>query len=85
MSGTDESTSQGSTLWGSLMAAAQDGDRAAYGRLLAEATPYIRAIVRRHHGSGDRVDDVVQDVLLCIHRVRHTYDPARCNGPACGC
>ena len=25
----------------------------------------------------DRVDDVVQDVLLTIHRARHTYDPTR--------
>lgn len=59
------------------MAAAQAGDRAAYARLLHEITPYVRAIARRHHAQSDRIDDVVQDVLLCIHRVRHTYDPGR--------
>lgn len=63
--------------WGRLMAAAQAGDRAAYARLLREILPYVRAIVRRHHAAPDRVEDVVQDVLLTIHRVRHTYDPSR--------
>jgi len=63
--------------WGRLMAAAQAGDGGAYARLLREVVPYIRAIVRRHHASPDRVEDVVQDVLLTLHRIRHTYDPAR--------
>lgn len=65
------------TTWTSLMAAAQSGDRRAYRQLLHEITPYVSAIVRRLHAHPDRVDDIVQDVLLCIHRVRHTYDPAR--------
>jgi RNA polymerase sigma-70 factor (ECF subfamily) len=63
--------------WGRLMAAAQGGDGAAYARLLREVVPYIRAIVRRHHAAADRVEDVTQDVLLTLHRIRHTYDPAR--------
>jgi RNA polymerase sigma-70 factor (ECF subfamily) len=58
------------------MRAAQDGDRAAYERLLREAVPFIRAVVARQH-RGDRIEDVIQDVLLTVHRVRHTYDPAR--------
>lgn len=63
--------------WAQLMAAAQSGDGAAYARLLRSVLPFVRAIARRHHGASDRVDDVVQDVLLCVHRVRHTYDPRR--------
>jgi RNA polymerase sigma-70 factor (ECF subfamily) len=59
------------------MAAAQDGDREAYRRLLGEVAPFIRAIVARQHRMADRVEDVVQDVLLTLHRVRHTYDPSR--------
>ncbi|WP_420245538.1 sigma-70 family RNA polymerase sigma factor [Roseiterribacter gracilis] len=59
------------------MAAAQDGDNRSYERLLREITPYIRALVRQQHRSPDRADDVVQEVLLSIHRVRHTYDPGR--------
>ena len=62
--------------WSGLMAAAQAGDKAAYGRLLRECTPLIRRVVRRGL-QPDRVDDVVQDVLLTIHRARQTYDPAR--------
>jgi len=70
-------TVDGAEQWGRLMAAAQSGDGAAYQRLLREVLPYIRAIVRRRHAAPDRVEDIVQDVLLTIHRVRHTYDPAR--------
>jgi RNA polymerase sigma-70 factor (ECF subfamily) len=73
----DQPEHAGSAAWGRLMMAAQDGDRAAYERLLREVLPYVRAIARRHHATADRVEDVVQDVLLTVHRVRHTYDPAR--------
>src|SRR5687768_8942939 len=59
------------------MAAAQDGDQAAYARLLREVVPFIRALASRHHRAPDRIDDVVQDVLLTVHRIRHTYDPSR--------
>ena len=62
--------------WSLWMAAAQNGDREAYERLLREAAPFIRAIVARQH-HRDRIEDIVQDVLLTVHRVRHTYDPAR--------
>jgi len=62
--------------WSVLMAAAQAGDKAAYGRLLRECTPLIRRVVHRGM-QPDRVDDVVQDVLLTIHRARRTYDPTR--------
>ena len=63
--------------WSRLMAAAQDGDRAAYDVLLREIVSFIRATVFGQHRTEDRVQDVVQDVLLTVHRVRHTYDPQR--------
>lgn len=67
--------------WSALMARAQAGDRAAYRRLLEGITPYIRALaVRQVRNHGD-IEDTVQDVLLTIHAVRHTYDPARPFGP----
>lgn len=71
----NESASDGE--WRRLMAAAQAGDRAAYERLLRQILPFIRAIVARQHRTQDRVEDAVQDVLLTLHRVRHTYDPSR--------
>ena len=59
------------------MAAAQAGDRRAYEKLLAESVALIRAAARRQGVARDHVDDVVQETLITIHRVRHTYDPAR--------
>ncbi len=62
------------TAW---MAAAQAGDRAAYAALLRDCVPVVQAVARRQGVPPHRVDDVVQEVLLTVHRVRHTYDPAR--------
>jgi len=63
--------------WSALMAAAQAGDRAAYQNLLQDCVPVIKSVARRRGVPADRVDDVVQDVLLTIHRARQTYDPRR--------
>lgn len=60
-----------------LMAAAQRGDRAAYEKLLRDCVPFITGIARRRGVPPDRVDDVVQETLLTIHRARATYDPRR--------
>ncbi len=59
------------------MAAAQAGDRTAYETLLRDCVPIIRSVARRQGVMGDYVDDVVQEVLLTIHRARQTYDPGR--------
>ena len=63
--------------WSQTMEAAQNGDRAAYEQLLREILPFVRTIASRWHRAPDRSEDVVQDILLTLHRVRHTYDPAR--------
>lgn len=60
-----------------LMAAAQAGDGVAYQALLRDCIPVIKSIARRRGVVADRIDDVVQDVLLTIHRARQTYDPSR--------
>jgi RNA polymerase sigma-70 factor (ECF subfamily) len=59
------------------MQAAQAGDKVAYASLLREILPLLRAMVRRTCRDPQDVDDVVQEVLLSLHAVRHTYDPAR--------
>jgi RNA polymerase sigma factor (sigma-70 family) len=59
------------------MAAAQAGDQAAYEALLRDCVGVIERIARRQGVPADRIDDVVQDTLLTIHRARQTYDPAR--------
>lgn len=59
-----------------LMKAAQAGDGRAYASLLSEAAPIIRRAVTRRWRGPD-AEDIVQEVLLSLHAVRHTYDAAR--------
>ena len=73
--------SEGIASWSVLMARAQDGDRVAYRRLLEEITPYLRSLAARHRTLAEETEDAVQDILLTIHAVRHTYDPSRPFGP----
>ncbi len=67
--------------WAELMAAAQKGDGVAYDRLLKEILPGLRAFVSARLGSPSSAEDVVQNVLLSVHRARHTYQPGRPFGP----
>jgi RNA polymerase sigma factor (sigma-70 family) len=64
---------------GLLMRAAQDGDSAAYLRLLNEVTPLLRRVVQRQRNflQSSDVEDLVQEILLSLHAVRATYDPGR--------
>ena len=71
----------GSLAWSELMARAQAGDKVAYRRLLEDITPYLRSLVARHAVLFGEVEDVVQDVLLTVHAIRHSYDPGRPFGP----
>ncbi len=66
-------------LLGELMRAAQQGDAAAYARLLRAISPQIRRIVMRQRGFAGtaEAEDLVQDVLLSVHAVRATYDASR--------
>lgn len=67
--------------WSICMARAQQGDREAYRRLLEEIAPYLRSLAARRMQNRNDVEDAVQDALLSVHAVRHTYDPARPFGP----
>ena len=61
--------------WAAWMAAAQNGDGAAYQKLLAAVLPMIRAMVGKRITDPDKTEDVVQEVLISVHKNRHTYDP----------
>jgi RNA polymerase sigma-70 factor, ECF subfamily len=67
--------------WTILMGRAQAGDRDAYKRLLEGVTPYLRNLAIRRGCDPNEAEDAVQDILLTVHAVRQTYDPARPFGP----
>jgi RNA polymerase sigma-70 factor, ECF subfamily len=67
--------------WSDLMTRAQDGDRNAYRALLEDVVPYLRVLAARRFKDASTIDDSVQDILLTIHAMRHTYDPKRPFGP----
>ena len=60
-----------------LMRSAQDGDTGAYRHVLRACVPLAAAAARRQGVPSDLVDDVVQDVLVTLHRALATYDPER--------
>jgi len=67
--------------WEALMAAAQCGDARAYDRLLREILPLLRAVARRRLNNPADVEEAVQDTLLTVHQLRHTYEPGRALRP----
>jgi RNA polymerase sigma-70 factor (ECF subfamily) len=52
------------------------GDQAAYAQFLQSVVPLLRAMIVRTIPSSD-IDDVVQEILLSVHKARHTYDGER--------
>jgi RNA polymerase sigma-70 factor (ECF subfamily) len=72
--GTEKSAGQ---RWSEMMAAAQTGDGEVYRTLLEEIMPGLRAMVRARVFDPAAAEDVVQNVLLSLHRARHTYRPER--------
>lgn len=59
-----------------LFRAGLDGDSASYNRFLHGITPILRRVVGRKLPIAD-VEDTVQEILISIHKARHTYDGAR--------
>jgi RNA polymerase sigma factor (sigma-70 family) len=58
------------------MAAAQRGDASAYHRLLSEVAMWLRRYYMRRLPPVT-IDDTIQEVLIAVHKKRHTYDPSR--------
>lgn len=52
------------------------GDNASYARFLSEISPLLRRMIAAKVPSAD-VEDVLQEVLISIHKARHTYDGER--------
>jgi RNA polymerase sigma-70 factor (ECF subfamily) len=63
--------------WRAWMVSAQTGETPAYEKLLAELIPYLRRFVQRRLLNAAAAEDVVQNVLISIHRARATYRSER--------
>lgn len=59
------------------MVAAQRGNADSYGLLLNDIGPMVMNLIRRRVPDAEERHDVYQDVLVAVHRARHTYEPAR--------
>ncbi len=53
------------------------GDKRAYTVLLRETARFLRPFLSARLNSGPEVDDLLQEILLSIHKARHTYDGER--------
>ncbi len=62
--------------WARLMSAAQQGDAVCYEQLLRGITPFIRSLSRRYCRNPQLTEDVVQDVLLTVHRAANNESGA---------
>lgn len=58
--------------WPALLQRAQQGDKQAYHTFLKGVVPFLRLRARRYVGP-QQLDDFVQDTLLTLHRILHTY------------
>jgi RNA polymerase sigma-70 factor (ECF subfamily) len=61
--------------WRLWMIAAQAGDAEAYESLLRDLLPFLSHLVGRFVHAPDEREDIVQNVLISLHRARHTYRP----------
>ena len=61
--------------WQQLMQAAQNGSEASYGELLTDVAEALRIYFKKRIHNETEIEDLVQEVLLGLHKARHTFDP----------
>jgi len=59
-----------------LLRAGLAGEQLEYAKFLSQITPMLRRMVGRKLASSD-AEDVVQEILISIHKARHTFDGER--------
>jgi len=60
-----------------LMARSLAGEQHAYAMLLQETSRMLRPFLTKRLTFSSEVDDVLQEILISIHKARHTYDGKR--------
>jgi len=61
----------------SVMRCAQDGDKRAYSLLFEKITPLLRSFISQKISNPDDMEDIVQEILISIHKAGHTFDVDR--------
>jgi len=60
-----------------LMTAAQGGDSKSYQKLLGECEGIARGYVKSRLSNVSEAEDVIQEILMSIHKARHTYQQGK--------
>jgi len=60
-----------------LMRQSLAGDQRAYAELLRETSRMLRPFLTRRLSFESEVEDLLQEILISIHKARHTYDGNR--------
>jgi RNA polymerase sigma-70 factor, ECF subfamily len=60
-----------------LMRRSLGGDTRAYAELLSASTRLLRPFLSNRIGNESEVDDLLQEILISLHKARHTYDGNR--------
>jgi RNA polymerase sigma-70 factor (ECF subfamily) len=60
-----------------LLERANKGDQRAYSEFLQLLSPILLRFISKKVSRADEADDILQEILLSIHRARHTYDNSR--------
>jgi RNA polymerase sigma-70 factor, ECF subfamily len=63
--------------WAILLLAAQQADEAAYRRLLRELRDYLKTFLYKRLGNNPYLDDIIQEILIAVHKARGTFDGSR--------
>jgi RNA polymerase sigma-70 factor, ECF subfamily len=69
-------TNEKNKILNGLMLSALEGSQSDYAQFLTQITLILRPVVAKKITSAD-VEDVMQEILISIHKARHTYDGER--------
>ena len=60
-----------------LLESANRGDKIAYSKFLNLLSPLLMRFISKKINAADEAEDVLQEILISIHKARHTYDGNR--------
>jgi RNA polymerase sigma-70 factor, ECF subfamily len=60
-----------------LMRQSLNGDKPAYAEILQETSRFLRPFLAKRLSFTNEVDDLLQEILISVHKARHTYDGNR--------